>query len=299
MKQILILFFILITTVSCIDNTPIEYTCFKFNEADSIIDNYSNKNKELDFEEFTTLFDFKLCKSREFNKKIFEKKLKESYRTDSLLSINERIKPFYVTFKKFKDKDCEINFHSFQRDKNLRFPENYNFLSDNDLIVAKAQNELKAEIINKGYNKKATSEESLSSNFNNLLLSLTKKYGTYSFKEGNEFTKTVYKTYDDEVVYTNYYWIVNNTLISLKYQHFSTNKKFRDYNDITVETSSEDVNLIYENISLNKQRKLEVINAYESEVRKQYEKENAVKINYENSKNSLDKKDQQDIESKL
>lgn len=301
MKKIGIIFLILLLTISCKkNNLPTELACLKYNEADSIISNYVVSDKAIEFKEFTTLFGFKLCVNEEFNKTKYQKLIEENKIKDSLISINQRIKPFYISFKKLNNQVCEISFHSFQHDKYLTFPENYNFLSDKDELVEKAKKELEFELKGKGYNSiKNENEENLKSNFENLLTSLIKKYGKYNFTENNECTKTVYNDYDDKVKYKKYYWIIDNTLITLKYEFFTTNEKFKNYEDIKVETSIEDIHIIYENITLNKQRKEIEIESYKNEFKKQYEKENSKEIEYEKSKDSLDKNDQTEIDKNL
>lgn len=301
MKKILFILFILTIVFSCKNNNlPIELACFKHNEADSIINNYQVEDKALEFKEFTALFGFKLCVNEDYNKTIFKKLIKENKIKDSLLYINQRIKPFYVKFDKINNQVCEISFHSFQYDKYLTFPDNYNFLSDKDDLIDNAKNELENEIKGKGYNiKKNENEEDLKSNFENLLTSLIKKYGKYNFTENNDCTKTVYNNYDDQVKYQNYYWIIENTLITLKYEFFIVKEKFKNYEDIKVETSIEDIHLTYENITLNKQKKEIEIEAYKNEFKEQFEKENSKKIEYENSKDSLNKDDQTEISKNL
>lgn len=302
MKKIAVLIFILVIAVSCKKNNylPTEYTCFKFNEADSIIRNYQIEDKTLEFKEFSTLFGFKLCANEEFNKNIYQKHVNGHKIKDSYISINERIKPFYLRFEKFNNKICEINFHSFERDKILTFPQHYLFSRDREKQIEKAKKELEIEINGKGYNSiKNEKEESLQSNFDNLLTSLTKKYGKYNFRESNEFTKTIYNTYDDKIKYQKYYWIIENTLITLKYEYFTPSQNFKNYEGIDVKSISEDVYLVYENITLNKKRKEYEIEAYKNEFKKQYEKENSKKIEYEKSKDSLDKDDQKEIDKNL
>lgn len=297
MKQIVFFLLFLATITSCSNNVPVEFTCFKFNEADSIINNYVNKDRNKEFEKFSTLFGFELCVTKEINQKKFDIEVKKN--NDSLFVINERINPFYVNFQGFNGTDCEIEFHSFKRSKYLVFPEDYNFFSDKDEIISIAKKELENEIDRKIYELKNNEEQRLSSDFDNLVSSFTNKYGIYSFKEGNEFTKTSSNTYDDRVKFINYYWIINNTLITLKYQYFTTNEKFKNYDDIIIETSLEDVYIIYKNITLNKERKLKEMKEYEDEWNKVNEEDRNKIINRKMIKDSLDKIDQKDIDNKL
>lgn len=302
MKKIGILIIILITIVSCKDKyiLPTEYSCFKFNEADSIIKNYMIEDKSLEFEEFSTLFGFKLCANKEVNKYMYQKYINENKIRDSLIYINERIKPFYVRFEKFNNKICEISFHSFERYKFLKFPDYFLFSDEKEKLIEKAKKELEIEINGKGYNLiKNEKQENLQSNFNNLLSSLTKKYGKYNFSESNDYTESILNTKRDDIKYQKYYWIINNTLITLKYEYLTPTRSFKDYEGIEVKTILEDIYLVYENITLNKKRNDYEIDVYNNKFKKQYEKENAKKINYEKSKDSLDSDDQTEINKNL
>ncbi|OGS75160.1 MAG: hypothetical protein A3G95_02155 [Flavobacteria bacterium RIFCSPLOWO2_12_FULL_31_7] len=281
MKKIGILIFILGIAFSCKKENylPTELSCFKFNEADSIITNYQIEDKALEFKEFSTLFGFKLCADEKFNKNIYQKHINEHKIKDSLIYINGRMKPFYVRFEKFNNKICEISFHSFERDKFLTFPQHYLFSSDKEILIEKAKKELEIEIDGKGYNSiKKEKEESLQSNFDNLLTSLTKKYGKYNFTENNDCTKTIDNTYDDKIKYKKYYWIIENTLITLKYEYFTPTRNFKNYEGIDVKTILEDVYIVYENITLNKKRKDYEIEVYKNGFKKQYIKEFEKKI---------------------
>ncbi|OGS75159.1 MAG: hypothetical protein A3G95_02150 [Flavobacteria bacterium RIFCSPLOWO2_12_FULL_31_7] len=128
---------------------------------------------------------------------------------------------------------------------------------------------------------------------------MKKKYGKYNFTENNDCTKTIDNTYDDKIKYKKYYWIIENTLITLKYEYFTPTRNFKNYEGIDVKTILEDVYIVYENITLNKKRKDYEIEVYKNGFKKQYIKENSKKIEYEKSKDSLDKDDQTEIDKNL
>lgn len=300
MKQIVILLLIFNLNISCENKKlPIDYACVKFNEADSIINNYKIEDSKNEFTEFSTLFGFKLCVNDEFNKKKYQEYIKANKIKDSLIYLNNRINPFYISFEKINNKICEINFHSFLKDKYLTYPDNYILFDENNRIIEKANKELEFETKDEYYSKATDKPISLTSDFDNLFSGLIKKYGNYNFTESNDFTKNVYKEYDDEVKYRNYYWIIQNTLITLKYDYFKTNKKFRNYEVLQVETKLENIYLIYENITLNKQKKALEIVEYQNELKKENQKENAKKIEYKKISDSLNKNDKREIEINL
>ena len=139
---------------------PTNYSCFKYNEADSIIDNYYLNNKNLN-NEFKTMFGFEMFKPIQLNQEKLSKKSK-----NNKISVGDNTQPFYVTFSEFNNSTMGVQIEIENIHKKL-YKEAISLKQKNHEIELNLQNS-----INDKY-------ESTTTTFNNLLENLNSKYGKF------------------------------------------------------------------------------------------------------------------------
>jgi hypothetical protein len=285
MRRITITLILILLQISCTENKfklPKQYNCTKITESDSIIDNYflSKKNQT---SQFSTIFGFKLCISKEINTKILNNKATKDPQGKYTLHINKRIRPLQVWFNEFNGKTYRIYFNSHKRNKHLQ--------SDDVFAPAinKEDRRLNEEAENKNfYLKMYPEEEDLKYNFDNLLVSFTKKYGKYNFFENSDALSLNNNNND---IYKRYFWIIDNTLIVLKYTKMINTEEFKEDINQNVETSIEDIDIEYENITIKKLAEEDVLRIQNEEI----DKRKRILQNKRKIIKDLDKNDQEEI----
>lgn len=253
--------FILISCVffySCKNDSfklPTEYTCLKYNESDSIVENYSLLNKKID-NNFKTMFGFELYKPNETNLN----RLKEKTNFGNKIKVSEKTIPFSVSFNQLNDTTISVLFEVENIHKEL--------FKTNSLKQKKYQDKLNIE------NSKNDKFESVETTFQNLFENLKLKYGKYSFYENNSMTQDILNKFDSDnsYEYIRYFWIHNDILITLKHEIFHKDDFENNDNELRVKIDKEYVVLVYESISLRKKMKEIVNEEWKESARKEIEK---------------------------
>ena len=228
---------------------PTNYSCFKYNEADSIIDNYYLNNKNLN-NEFKTMFGFEMFKPIQLNQEKLSKKSK-----NNKISVGENTQPFYVTFSEFNNSTMGVQIEIENIQKKL-YKEAISLKQKNHEIELNLQNS-----INDKY-------ESTTTTFNNLLENLNSKYGKFNFQENSSMTKNISNKYylENEYKFIRYYWIIDNVLITLKHETFFKDEFDNNDNELRIKTEKEFVVLSYQSISLTKSSNEEINNEWKEKM---------------------------------
>jgi hypothetical protein len=262
MKKKLLKLFIfstfIILIISCKNKDfelPTNYSCFKYNEADSIIDNYYLNNKNLN-NEFKTMFGFEIFKPIQFNQ---EKLISKS--KNNKISVGDKTQPFYITFSEFNNSTMGVQIEIENIHKKL-YKEAISLKQKNHEIELNLQNR-----INDKY-------ESITTTFNNLLENLNSKYGKFNFQENSTITKDISdKNYlENEYKFMRYYWIIDDVLITLKHETIFKDEFDNNDNELRIKAEKEFVVLSYQSISLTKSFKEDINNEWKEKTNKEVQK---------------------------
>ena len=256
--KLFIFFTFIILIISCENKEfelPTNYSCFKYNEVDSIIDNYYLNNKNLN-NEFKTMFGFEIFKPIQFNQ---EKLISKS--KNNKISVGDKTQPFYITFSEFNNSTMGVQIEIENTQKKL-YKEAISLKQKNYEIELNLQNR-----INDKY-------ESITTTFNNLLENLNSKYGKFNFQENSTITKDISgKNYlENEYKFTRYYWIIDDVLITLKHETFFKDEFDNNDNELRIKAEKEFVVLSYQSISLTKSFKEDINNEWKEKMNKEAQK---------------------------
>lgn len=238
---------------------PTNYSCFKYNEADSIIDNYYLNNKNLN-NEFKTMFGFEMFKPIQLNQEKLSKKSKKNK-----ISVGDNTQPFYVTFSEFNNSTMGVQIEIENIHKKL-YKEAISLKQKNHEIELNLQNS-----INDKY-------ESTTTTFNNLLENLNSKYGKFNFQENSSMTKDISNKYylENEYKFIRYYWIIDDVLITLKHETFFKDEFDNNDNELRIKTEKEFVVLSYQSISLTKSSNEEINNEWKEKMNIEVQKKEKI-----------------------